>query len=169
MGQFLTRSTIWISIAGYTVGCLVFALTRRDGWARWAWTIGCSALLVHFAVAFHFYHAWSHHAAYVETARQTAEVFVINWGGGLFINYAIASLWIADVSWWWFAGVGSYRRRPWLLTLIWHGLLIFILFNATVVFKDGLTRWVGLLVCLLLCLSWVVSNRQRSLVPFRGY
>ena len=34
----------------------------------------------------------------VETARQTAEVFGINWGGGLFINYTVAILWIGDVA-----------------------------------------------------------------------
>lgn len=165
-GEFLTRSTIWISIAGYVIGCVVFAMARGrmslDRWTRRAWTTGCIALLVHFAAAFHFYHSWSHHAAYVETARQTAEVVAVNWGGGLFINYAVALLWIVDVASWWVGGVSSYRRRPWLLTLIWHGFLIFILFNATVVFKDGLIRWVGLLVSLTLCLSWIFINRQRG-------
>jgi len=121
------------------------------------------ALLAHFICAFQFYHAWSHASAYNETARQTSEVFGINWGGGLFINYAVAILWMTDVGWWWFAGVSAYRRRAWLLTLSWHSFLIFIIFNATVVFKDGLARWVGLLVCLTLCLSWVSIGRQRSL------
>jgi hypothetical protein len=161
-GEFLTRSTIWVSIVAYAVGCLVFATARQLRWVRLAWTIGCVSLLAHFIFAFHFYHAWSHDAAYVETARQTAEVFAINWGGGLFINYAVAGLWIADVSWWWFAGLASYRLRPWWLTLMWHGFLIFIIFNATVVFKDGLIRWIGLLVCLSLCLSWIFISRQRN-------
>ena len=166
-GEFLTRGTIWISILSYAVGCVVFAIASRqthlDKWVRLAWTVGCAALVVHFVCAFHFYHSWSHESAYVDTARQTANVFKVNWGGGLFINYAVATLWFADVAWWWFAGVGSYRRRPWLITLIWHSVLIFIIFNATVVFKDGLTRWIGLLVCLTLCLSWVLIGRQRSL------
>src|SRR5262249_42580582 len=100
--------------------------------------------------------------AYVDTARQTAAVFKINWGGGLFINYALVLVWIADVAWWWVSGVNSYRRRPWLLMLIWHGVLIFIIFNATVVFKDGLTRWVGLVVCLSLLLSWVSLRNEFS-------
>lgn len=160
--EFLTRSTIWIAIAGYAIGCAVFALARRgpraDAWTRLAWTIGCAALLAHFVSAFHFYHAWSHESAYLDTARQTAEVFAINWGGGLFINYAVAMLWTTDVGVWWFAGVSSYRKRPWLLTIAWHGFLIFIIFNATVVFKDGLTRWIGLLVCLSLCLSWILMR-----------
>ena len=167
-GEFLTRSTVWISILAYTIGCVVFATSHRqpdaDRWPRLAWTIGCAALVAHFICAFQFYHAWSHDSAYLETARQTAAVFRINWGGGLFINYAVVMLWTADVAWWWFAGVSSYRRRPWLLTLLWHGFLIFIILNATVVFKDGLTRWLGLLVCLTLVLSWVSINHQRSTV-----
>jgi hypothetical protein len=168
-GEFLTRSTIWISIVAYTIGSIVFATARRqpdgDRWTRLAWTTGCVALLAHFICAFQFYHAWSHESAYLETARQTAAVVAINWGGGLFINYAVAALWTTDIAWWWSAGVSSYRRRPWLLTLIWHSFLIFIIFNATIVFKDGLTRWVGVLVCLSLCLSWIVISRQRSLSP----
>lgn len=166
-GEFLTRSTIWISIAAYTIGCVLFASARRqfnlDRWTRLAWTIGCAALVAHFICAFHFYHAWSHDAAYIDTARQTAEKFAVNWGGGLFINYAVGIVWTADVAWWWFAGVSSYRYRPWSLTLIWHSFLIFIIFNATVVFEDGLTRWIGLLVCFSSCLSWFLISRQRSL------
>jgi hypothetical protein len=127
------------------------------------WTTGCAALVAHFICAFQFYHAWSHESAYRDTTRQTAEVFAINWGGGLFINYAVATFWIGDIAWWWFAGVSSYRRRPWVLTLLWHSFLIFIIFNATVVFKDGLARWIGLLVSLSLCLSWFLISRQRSL------
>ena len=165
-GEFLTRSTIWIAILAYTTGSIVFAIARGridfDRWARLASTAGCIALVAHFICAFDFYHAWSHESAYVETARQTAEVVNIYWGGGLFINYAVAILWLIDVAWWWIAGVDSYRRRPWLLTLMWHSFLIFIIFNATVVFKDGLTRWIGLLISLTLCLSWFSVNRQRS-------
>lgn len=165
--EFLTRSTVWVSILGYTVGCLVFAIARGrsdlDRWARLMWTMACTALVAHFICAFHFFHAWSQTHAYVETARQTEEVFGINWGGGLFVNYAVAILWFTDVTWWWIAGVSSYRRRPWLLTLIWHGFLIFIFFNATVVFADGVTRWIGFVLSLTFCLCWVVIGRQRSL------
>jgi hypothetical protein len=161
LGEFLTRSTVWISIVAYTVGCVVFA-RRADRPARLAWTVGCAALLAHFICAFQFFHAWSQASAYADTARQTAEVFGINWGGGLFVNYAVAILWICDVVWWWRAGVSAYRRRPWVLTLIWHGFLIFIIFNATVVFENGITRWIGLLVCLCLVTCWFVINRQHS-------
>lgn len=162
-GEFLTRSTVWISIVAYTIGCVIFATSRRqssDRWARTAWTTGCAALVAHFISAFHFHHAWSHEAAYIDTARQTAEVFALNWGGGLFINYAVAIFWTTDVVWWWIAGVSSYRRRPWLLTLMWHSFLIFIIFNATVVFEDGLARWAGLLVCLTSGLSWALISRN---------
>jgi hypothetical protein len=161
-GELLTRSTIWISFVAYAIGCIVFAAARPLQWVRLAWTIGCAALFAHFLFAFHYYHAWSHESAYVETARQTAEVLSVNWGGGLFINYSVAALWFADIAWWWLAGINSYLRRPRWLILLWHGFLIFIIFNATVVFKHGLTRWAGLVVCLSLCLSWIFINRQRG-------
>jgi hypothetical protein len=162
-GEFLTRSTIWISILAYTIGSIVFAISRGrdDRWTRLAWTISCAALVTHFICAFDFYHGWSQQSAYAETARQTAEVVRINWGGGLYINYAVALFWFADVAWW-FAGVGAYRRRPWSITLLWHAFLIFIIFNATVVFKDGLTRWAGVLVCLSLALSWISIRNEFS-------
>ena len=161
-GELLTRSSIWVSMVAYAIGSLIFAMTRHARWVRLAWTIGCAALLAHFVFAFDFYHAWSHRSAYADTARQTAQVFGINWGGGLFINYAVAALWTADVAWWWAAGLSSYLQRPWWMTLLWHGFLIFIIFNATVVFKDGWVRWAGLLVCLSLCLSWVFISRRRN-------
>ena len=160
--ELLTRSSIWISIAAYVIGTVLLATTQSVRWVRLAWTIGCAALLAHFVFAFHFYHSWSHESAYLDTARQTAEVFAVNWGGGLFINYAVATLWTADVAWWWAAGIRSYLQRPWWLTLLWHGFLIFIIFNATVVFKDGWPRWVGLVLSLTLCLSWIVISRQRN-------
>lgn len=163
-GEFLTRSTVWISIASYTIGCIVFATARGrsnlDRWTRLSWTTACAALLAHYAFAFHFHHAWSHAAAYADTARQTAEVFAINWGGGLYVNYAFAALWITDIAWWWIAGVSSYRERPWLLTIIWHSLLVFIIFNATVVFEQGFIRLIGAIISASLVLSWIAIGRH---------
>ena len=97
-GEFLTRGTIWISILAYTVGYVTFAISRGkstlDSLTRLAWTIAVVALIAHYIFAFQFYHGWSHDSAYIETARQTAEVFRMNWGGGLFINYALLVLWM---------------------------------------------------------------------------
>jgi hypothetical protein len=171
-GAILTRVTVWVAVAGYAAGAAAFALSRgrssRDAAARLAWTVACLGLLVHVACAFHFYHGWSHGAAYVETARQTGEVVGFNWGGGLFINYAIMTGWVVDVAWWWLAGLGSYRRRPWPLSAAWHGFLIFIIFNATVVFKSGLVRWAGLVVCLGLCVvGWLAARDRLTRVAAR--
>jgi len=162
--ELITRVTIWISIAAYVIGMVAFAFGRKptsDSIARVAWTIACAALGVHYICAFQFFHHWSHQSAYLETARQTEEVFKINWGGGLFINYGLLVLWVLDVGWWWLAGLNSYRQRPRSLVLSWHAILIFIILNATVVFKTGLLRWVGVLVTLILFLSWITVMKQR--------
>lgn len=173
IGEFLTRGTIWFSIVGYTLGSVIFALfsspQRRAQWdsaARVVWTVACASLIAHFISAFQFYHGWSHQAAYRDTARQTEELFGLNWGGGLYINYALLIAWIADVGWWWRAGLDSYPKRPWPLVALWHGFLIFIIFNATVVFGDGIVRWLGVTICLLLTLTWLhIVRRLRNLRP----
>lgn len=165
-GELLTKITIWVAVAGYAAGAAAFALSRgRAGWdrgARLAWTVACAALLAHVACAFHSYYGWSHEAAYLDTARQTDEVFGLDWGGGLYINYALMAGWVFDITLWWLHGLDSYRRRRWPLTAAWHGFLLFIFFNATVVFKDGPARWVGLAVCLGLCVAWWLAARDRQ-------
>jgi hypothetical protein len=165
-GELLTRATIWITIVAYTVGSVIFALARgRSRWdaaTRLTWTIAVVSLIAHFICAYEFYHHWSHESAYLDTARQTDAVVGLNWGGGLFINYAFLILWIVDLGWWWLRGLNSYRTRPWGILAAWHGFLIFILFNATVVFKDGAVRWAGLVICLTLLVAWIVIAMQRS-------
>ena len=172
IGEFLTRGTIWVSIAGYAIGSVIFALSyssRRkatlDSATRDIWTIACAGLIAHFVSAFHFYHGWSHAAAYEDTARQTREIFGLNWGGGVFINYALLIVWMIDIAWWWRSGLDSYRKRPWPLVVAWHGLLIFIIFNATVVFGDGIVRWIGAGISLLLMLAWVRIIRSGLELP----
>ncbi len=166
-GESLTLATIWVSIAGYVVGSVIFALSssseRRLLWdsvVRVIWTIACASLIAHFISAFHFHHGWSHAAAYRDTARQTEELFGVSWGGGLFINYALLIAWIVDIGWWWRSGIDSYRKRRWPVVALWHGLFIFIIFNATVVFVNGIVRWVGLGVSLILTIAWWRIVRQ---------
>ncbi len=157
-GEILTRTTIWLSMVAYAAGLLIFAFVgkslKRDTTVRLLWTFACAVLLVHVVCAFHFYHRWSHAAAYLDTARQTRDVVGTNWGGGLYVNYALLIGWIADVGWWWLSGLHSYRRRPWLIVVAWHAFLIFIIFNATVIFGSGFTRWAGLVLCLGLFAAW---------------
>ena len=164
-GEFFTRFTIWVTLAGYSVGVALLALSRKkqrlERAARLVWTIACISLLAHAACAFHFYHEWSQDLAYRDTARQTAEVFGFNWGGGLFINYALMAGWVADVVWWW-RGLDVYRRRPRALVAIWQGFLMFMIFNAAVVFETGPLRFAGLFLCLALCVLWCYAAARGS-------
>lgn len=157
---------MWVAVAGYAAGSGAFALARGrrawDAWARAAWTVGCAAMLAHAACAFHFYHGWSHAEAYRDTARQTAEMTGWRWGGGLYFNYALLAAWVADVAWWWRRGLAAYRRRPWPLSVAWHAFLLFMFFNATVVFGGGGARRAGLCVCAALCVAWLVGAGKRE-------
>ena len=163
-GEFLTRWTIRLALALYVLGLV---LRMRAGgrpvwmlWASRAWTAGCLAFLLHMLCAFALFHAWSHRAAYEATARQTADVVGLDWGGGLYANYVFALVWCADACWW----VGwpqRYLVRPRAVEWIVQGFLAFIAFNATVVFGTGAVRWAGLAAAFLLAALVGYRNRPR--------
>jgi hypothetical protein len=153
LGELLTRWTVRVALTLYVLS-LTHRLTvaghrPRLDLARLFWTAGCLAFLLHTVAAFHFYHHWSHDDAYETTARQSAQVTGLDWGAGLYLNYAFAALWIADAGWWWLAS-DSYLIRQRALEWAMQGFLGFMAFNATVVFGAGAVRWFGLAASLFL-------------------
>lgn len=174
IGEFLTSLTIWLALGGYAGGAWTFWRTldgRGQARARNWWTLGAIALLAHTVCALHVYHRWDQAAVWRETARQTAALTGWEWGGGVIFNYVLLLLWLADVAWWWRNGLAAYVQRPAWLTASWHGFLLFMVFNATVVFKTNWLRWAGWALCLSIVWAWrsgwrrVVQNRP---TPVKG-
>jgi hypothetical protein len=156
--------TIWSVRAAALLYIAALALrlaatgSRGRRTARLAWTVGCLFYLSHVYGAFEYFHGWSHLAAYVETARQTAELFGIEWGGGLYFNYAFTIVWAADVSWWW-CDTAQYEKRPRWISAAIHTFLAFMFFNGAVVFASGFSRWLGAVAAPVLVLLWWRSAR----------
>lgn len=147
--MFVLRLSIWIALLCWLAGpASALAGRRRERWqraARWLWTVGCAAFLVHVAAAFHVVHGWSHAAAYAATARDTAAVTGVDSGFGLWLNYLFTALWVADAAAWWRLGTEGYRRRARWITASVYGFMAFLAFHATVVFEEGGARLAGLL------------------------
>jgi hypothetical protein len=156
LGEPLTRWTVRIAIVLYVAALAM----RRDAprASRLVWSGGCLAYLLHVAAAFHYYHHWSHAEAYESTAKQTNDVVGLDWGGGLYVNYAFTLVWIVDVIWWWIAEK-RYLTRPRVVEWAIQLFLGFIVFNATVVFASGFSRWFGISACILLTLVWLWPRR----------
>jgi hypothetical protein len=98
---------------------------------RAAWRAGAVACAAHLCVAFHLGHGWSHAAAWEHT-RETG-----GFGDGIFVNYALVVVWLADAVWPARAGL-----RWWLV----RGFVAFVMVNAAVVFGSWLARAVFVLV-----------------------
>jgi hypothetical protein len=165
-GDFLTRLSIWLALVAYAIGAGLLLQARGRSHprslARGAWTLGCVFFLVHVFCAFAFFHHWSHADAYRKTARQTAELTGWHWGGGIYINYVFAAAWLAAVLWWWLAPA-SFDRRPAWLNVLWHGFLIFMVFNGTIVFGHGPVRLLGIVICIALAILWWQRKRPDGL------
>lgn len=155
-----TLVTLWSG----RLACLLYVLAlcawllRSHRLAHAAWTLGLVGYLVHMLTAFGVYHHWSHREAYLDTARQTAEIFYLDWGGGLYFNYVFSVVWLGDVIWMWADSTGYQRRSRWISGAV-HVFMAFMFFNATVVFAAGWTRRFGLLACLALLVLWRRRNR----------
>ena len=145
--RLLTRSTVHVALLGYAAALCLFMRAAPPDWEvrtvlgssmRWLWTWACVAFLLHVACAFHFVHGWSHDHAFEQTRRESGV------GEGLWVNYLFMLAWAGDVAWWWISSM-SYARRPRGIDRALHGFLLFIAFNATVVFEAGAVRWAGLI------------------------
>src|SRR5262245_25315264 len=76
VGDSRTRNMIRLSLALYAVALALMVRLSKVDWngvtsmgsaARWCWTWACIAFLVHLALAFHYFHGWSHRHAFEHT------------------------------------------------------------------------------------------------------
>jgi hypothetical protein len=159
-GDDLTRYTIRLALLYYAAALTLMLRLRphewlgKGGWgrlARWCWTLAWAAFVVHLAMAFQHVHHWSHEAA----VRHTAEVS--GFGEGVYVSDLFALVWTADVAAWWLRPAWYARRSPWFSRIL-HSFMLFIVFNATIVFETGLIRWAGVALFVWLALVWMVSR-----------
>jgi LPXTG-motif cell wall-anchored protein len=142
----LTRNTVRLALLGYFPALALILLMRpseflacggRGSLARWLWTLGWLTYLVHLAVAFHFYHGWSHARAFQHVRD------VSGFGPGIFVSHFFTLVWTADCLWWWISPA-SYAFRPAWVKWAVQGFMAFITFNAMVVYESGPIAWAGL-------------------------
>jgi hypothetical protein len=125
----------------------------------WAWAL----TLLHIAVAFHTAHGWSHARAFDHVERTSG------FGPGLYVNYAFAAIWTADVLWSWIA-LNHYLDRPRWLGRVLVAFMAFIVFNAAVVFGTGPRRLAsaGLFLVPLVLIGVAVRNARTRPGPGPG-
>jgi hypothetical protein len=164
-GAVITVIAVRIALLLYVAAWAArLAGSRTDGLRRLLWSGGCLAYLAHVTAAFHYVHAWSHRRAWLETARQTAELFGASTGHGLWLNYLFTLVWTADALWWWL-DARSYRNRPRALSISVDVFLAFMFFNGAVVFARGFSRWLGIVAIPLLIVQWLLGRRARLARP----
>lgn len=149
--------TIWLALAAFTAA----EAGRRPAFsgrppARWLDAVslaGLTLLIVHIALAYGVRHGWSHDAAVRATADQTAAVYGLDWGGGLYVNYLFALVWAID-AWQWSVSPGAAAARPpalhWALRLFYGVIIV----NGAVIFVPGPRRGLGVAVVLALIGIW---------------
>jgi len=157
--------TIWIALAAFVAG---EAGKQRHPIPRWAWSISLAGMFLcvaHIVIALGHHHHWSHDAAVAETARQTAAVYGVTWGGGVYVNYVFVAVWLTEL-WRWRMRPAEYFARS--ATVLWglRAFFFIIIVNAAVVFASPRTRIAGVVLTVILLLIWtarLTRNRAPSL------
>jgi hypothetical protein len=130
----------------YAVAVLAMPWLSATGWraadglgrtVRLFWLLGWLAYVVHVALAFHYFHHWSQAEAFDHVESRSG------FGAGIAFSHLFTLYWTADVLWWCLAPA-VYARRPAWIGVVLHGFMLFMAFNATVVYETGVIRIAGL-------------------------
>ena len=157
--------TIWLSLVCFAAGevgraRLGVVRAARD-WPWWTWAAGILLAAAHFALAFEVRHDWSQAAAMRATADQTAAVYGLRWGGGLFVNYLFLLVWVAD-AWRWRAAPARVAARRAALAWTLRAFYFVVIVNGAIVFAAGWRRVVGLALGLALAWSWARAGTTET-------
>lgn len=162
-------ATIWIALALFAAGEAVKrarGVSSRPAWRLWA--AGAVACAIHVVIAFAIRYGWSHDAAIRETARQTAAVYGLDWGGGVYVNYLFVAVWAIE-AWWWRTDPARYAARPRALTWTLRAFYVVIVLNAAVIFARPPARWPGLALTAVLAWTWRdIPRDQRAVAGARS-
>ena len=154
-----------LAVFGTMAGSLVAWAAAEWLHSRVLWTAGAALAVAHSTAAFAVFHGWSHDRAMTSTAQLTAAVTGLEWGGGLFFNYAFLIIWVADAAWWW-VSPRTYDERPRSIDLVVRGFLFFMFVNGAIVFADGAMRILGILAVAVVSISWLTKSFRQT-VPAR--
>jgi hypothetical protein len=163
--ELLTRWTVRLAVGSYFGRVLLdlwmwrSGALRRANLARRVWTLGCCLYILHVVCAFAFFHAWSHDHAYRHTAQRTQSLTGLDWGGGLYVNYALTAWWIGDTLAWWIGGATLPYRSGFYLGAL-HAAFAFVVVNATVVFGPPMWKWIAVAAATVL-VAFILPPRQR--------
>jgi hypothetical protein len=156
-GDDLVRQSVRLSLLYYGIAAALMLTLRSGDWsplirraclARGFWCAAYAAYLIHLAMAFHYYHHWSHADA-VDHTREVAGV-----GEGIYMSHLFTLCWGADVLYWVSSPQGYARRSSWIGWAL-HAFMVFIVFNGTVVYETGFIRWAGLVLVGTLAVLWL--------------
>lgn len=153
------RLTIFLALLAYFAAECGWLARPANRWSIRLWVVAWLFLLAHFWAAFALHHHWSHAHAVAETADKTARVTGWRFGGGVWVNYALALAWTADIA----ARVGATAGPPPWWRLGFRGVLGFLVFQATVVFGSPPAQVLGGIGLLAQAIAAFTCRRGQSL------
>ena len=161
MADLIVRGSIWLALACFLTAHVAFGRSNAKVPARWAHAVywmGASLAFAHYLAAFHWHYNWSHTRAVAVTAGQTAQVFGLDWGGGVWVNYLFLAVWLADAAWRTTRGGVQVSAGTWVL----RGFYLIVIANGAITFAEWPMQLAGSAVVAGLVWSWRPQAPRRA-------
>ncbi|MDB5390062.1 MAG: hypothetical protein JWM11_5708 [Planctomycetaceae bacterium] len=155
----IARWTAWPSLLCYALAVGMRIGPRPGDWKAWSeriWLTGWLMLVFHIFVAMGAVHHWSLAEATRHTATQTQAAVGLNWGGGVWFNFATVAVWA-----WTLLPSRKRTLNPSRLNSLAQWYLAFMMFNATVVFGTRVAQTAGAVICAGLLARYLTPERPR--------
>jgi hypothetical protein len=137
------RLSAWLVVAVYLMALVQERWRTCEPLRRITWTAGAIALLGHTVWTFFAIHHGSLDEALAHTAFKTEQLLGLRFGAGLYANFAMLVIWLADAAAWWLAPNWNQIRSKYIIPL--HVAFSFMFLNAAIVFASPWGRLFGVM------------------------
>lgn len=155
----LAQGSAWLVVATYVLA-LISEIRRWDeNSRRTIWAAGALSLLGHTLWTMLVVHHGSLQEAFDHTAEKTEQSVGIAVGAGLYVNFAMLAIWLADsLAWYIVPNWGNFRLKYFLPM---HLVFGFLFLNAAIVFASAGGRILGIAALAIVVVAWLLPRRTR--------
>lgn len=156
----IAHVSAWLVVAAYVLALISEFRRFDENSRRRIWALGALSLLGHMLWTMLVIHHGSFQEALDHTAMKTKQLVGIAIGAGLYVNFAMLAIWLADAAAWFLVPHWRNYRQKYFLPM--HLVFGFLFFNAAIVFASTGGRILGIIALTIVGGAWLLPNRTRE-------
>lgn len=155
----IAHVSAWLVVATYVLALISEFRRLDEKYRRLIWAAGALSLLGHTLWTMLVVHQGSFQEAFDHTSKKTEQLVGMPIGAGLYVNFAMLAIWLADAAAWCIVPNWRISRQKYLLPM--HFVFGFLFLNAAIVFASTEGRILGLAALAIIVVAWLLPRRTQ--------